>query len=81
MAVSRSLQELDPDLRAGFVLTNGSMSSNRSSEGAIRRALVDCMVAVPSRLSHSTPISVGLWLLEKTISLGRYRLAKSFAPL
>ena len=37
---------------AGFVLANGSMSSHQSSEGDIRRALieadlVDCMVAPP----------------------------------
>ena len=38
---------------AGFVLANGSMSSNQSGEGDIRRALieadlVDCMVALPA---------------------------------
>ena len=40
---------------AGFVLANGSMSSNESGECDIRRALieadlVDCMVALPGRL-------------------------------
>src|SRR5438445_5875541 len=39
---------------AGFVLANGSMSSNQSGEGEIRRAiieadLVDCMVALPGQ--------------------------------
>jgi len=37
---------------AGFVLANGSMSSNQSDEGEIRKTiieadLVDCMVALP----------------------------------
>ena len=41
------------DNMAGFVLANGSMSSNQSGEGDIRRVLieadlVDCMVALPS---------------------------------
>jgi type I restriction enzyme M protein len=40
---------------AGFVLANGSMSSNQSGEGEIRKALieadlVDCMVALPGQL-------------------------------
>ena len=43
-------------LRADFVLANGSMSSNQSGAGEIRRAiieadLVDCMVALPGQLS------------------------------
>jgi hypothetical protein len=31
-------RDLHPDLRAGFVLANGSMSSNQSGEGDFRRA-------------------------------------------
>jgi type I restriction enzyme M protein len=46
------------------------MSSNQSSEGEIRRALieadlVDCMVALPSQLFYSTQIPVCLWFLTK----------------
>jgi hypothetical protein len=42
--------DVHPDLRADYVLANGSMSSNQSGEGDIRCALieanlVDCMVA------------------------------------
>jgi type I restriction-modification system DNA methylase subunit len=49
-------RDLHPDLRADFVLANGSMSSNQSGEGEIRRAiieadLVNCMVALPGQLS------------------------------
>ena len=50
--------------------TNGSMSSNQSGEGDIRRALiesdlVDYMVALPGQLSYSTQIPVCLWFLAK----------------
>ena len=56
---------------AGFVLANGSMSSNQSGEGEIRRALieadlVDCMVALPGQLFYSTQIPVCLWFLAKS---------------
>jgi hypothetical protein len=56
---------------AGFVLANGSMSSNQSGEGDIRRALieadlVDCMVALPGQLFYSTQIPVCLWFLTKS---------------
>ena len=52
-------------LRADYVLANGSMSSNQSGEGDIRRALieahlVDCMVALPGQLFYSTKIPVCL---------------------
>jgi type I restriction-modification system DNA methylase subunit len=45
---------------AVFVLANGSMSSNQSGEGDIRRALieadlVDCMVALPGQPRQSSP--------------------------
>jgi len=56
---------------AGFVLANGSMSSNQSGEGDIRKAiiesdLVDCMVALPGQLFYSTQIPVCLWFLAKS---------------
>ena len=59
------------DGMAGFVLANGSMSSNQSGEGEIRKALieadlVDCMVALPGQLFYSTQIPVCLWFLTKS---------------
>lgn len=55
---------------AGFVLANGSMSSNQSGEGDIRKAiiehdLVDCMIALPGQLFYSTPIPVCLWFITR----------------
>ena len=48
--VQHFIHHLAPTGLAGFVLANGSMSSNQSGEGEIRKAiieadLVDCMVA------------------------------------
>ena len=56
--VQHFLYHLAPTGMAGFVLANGSMSSNQSGEGDIRRALieaalVDCMVALPGQLFYS----------------------------
>ena len=58
--VQHFIHHLAPHGMAGFVLANGSMSSNQSGEGDIRRALieadlVDCMVALPGQLFYSTP--------------------------
>jgi len=63
---------------AGFVLANGSMSSNQSGEGDIRRAivqadLVDCMVALPGQLFYSTQIPVCLWFLTRNKRDGKRR--------
>jgi type I restriction enzyme M protein len=60
---------------AGGVLANGSMSSNQSGEGEIRRAMVeagavDCMVALPGQLFYSTQIPACLWLLARDRSNG-----------
>ena len=69
--VQHFIHHLAPQGMAGFVLANGSMSSNQSGEGEIRRALieadlVDCMVALPGQLFYSTQIPVCLWFLAKS---------------
>ena len=68
--VQHFIHHLAPHGMAGFVLANGSMSSNQSGEGDIRRALieadlVDCMIALPGQLFYSTQIPVCLWFLAK----------------
>lgn len=55
---------------AGIVLANGSMSSQSSGEGEIRKALVEadlvaCMVALPSQLFRTTGIPACLWFLSR----------------
>src|ERR1017187_10461555 len=76
--VQHFIHHLAPTGLAGFVLANGSMSSNQSGEGEIRKAiieadLVDCMVALPGKLFYSTPIAVCLWFLAKNKHDGERR--------
>ena len=76
--VQHFIHHLAPDGFAGFVLANGSMSSNQSGEGDIRKAmieadLVDCMVALPGQLFYSTQIPVCLWFLTKSKNDGKRR--------
>jgi len=76
--VQHFVHHLAPDGYAGFVLANGSMSSNQSGEGEIRRALVeadlvDCMVALPGQLFYSTQIPVCLWFVAKNKNNGKRR--------
>jgi type I restriction enzyme M protein len=63
---------------AGFVLANGSMSSNTSNEGEIRKNvieadLVDCMIALPGQLFYTTQIPVCLWFLAHNKAEQRFR--------
>jgi len=55
---------------AGFVMANGSLSSNSSGEGEIRRKiveadLVDAVVALPPQLFYTVGIPVCLWFLSR----------------
>ncbi|WP_272975962.1 type I restriction-modification system subunit M [Deinococcus geothermalis] len=67
---------LAPNGTAGVVLANGSMSSQQSGEGEIRRAMVeadvvDCMVALPGQLFYSTQIPACLWFLARNKNPGK----------
>ena len=67
---------LAPNGVAGFVLANGSLSTNTGGEGEIRRQLVendqvDCIVALPGQLFYSTQIPVSLWFLARNKQNGR----------
>ncbi len=64
------LHHLAPHGTAGFVLANGSLTSNTSGEGEIRKAIieadmVDCIVALPGQLFYTTPIPACLWFLTR----------------
>ncbi len=68
--VQHMVHHLAPKGVAGFVLANGSMSSNQSGEGEIRKNLieadlVDCMVALPGQLFYSTQIPACLWFVAR----------------
>ncbi len=76
--VQHIVHHLAPAGVAGFVLANGSMSSNQSGEGEIRQALieadlVDCMVALPGQLFYSTQIPACLWFLARDRKNGKLR--------
>ncbi|MGC8724881.1 MAG: type I restriction-modification system subunit M [Acidobacteriota bacterium] len=76
--VQHMIHHLAPTGLAGFVLANGSMSSNQSGEGEIRKNiieadLVDCMVALPGQLFYSTQIPACLWFLARDKRNGRFR--------
>jgi type I restriction enzyme M protein len=76
--VQHFIHHLAPNGIAGFVLANGSTSSNQSGEGEIRKAiveadLVDCMVALPGQLFYSTQIPVCLWFLTRSKTRGKFR--------
>jgi len=76
--VQHFLYHLAPRGVAGFVLANGSMSSNQSGEGEIRKGiveagLVDCIIALPGQLFRSTQIPACLWFLRKGRNTGETR--------
>ncbi|MCS6804887.1 MAG: class I SAM-dependent DNA methyltransferase [Acidobacteriota bacterium] len=76
--VQHIIHHLSPTGVAGFVLANGSMSSNQSGEGEIRKNiveadLVDCMIALPGQLFYSTQIPACLWFLARDKKNGRFR--------
>jgi type I restriction enzyme M protein len=66
---------------AAFVMANGSMSSNQSGEGEIRKnlieaehgGLVDCMIALPGQLFYTTQIPVCVWILAQDRRNHRFR--------
>ena len=68
--IMHMISKLSEHGTAGFVLANGSMSTNTSGEGEIRKKiiekdLVDCMIALPGQLFYTTQIPVCLWFISK----------------
>lgn len=68
--VQHFLYHLAPNGKAGFVLSNGSLSSNTGGEGEIRKRiveadLVECIVMLPKALFFNTGIPACLWFLHR----------------
>jgi type I restriction enzyme M protein len=68
--IEHMIHHLAPTGIAGFVLANGSLSSNTSGEGEIRKnlikaGLVDCIVALPPQLFYTTQIPACLWFVSR----------------
>lgn len=64
------VHHLAPNGKAGVVLANGSLSSNTSGEGEIRRKMieddiVEGIIAMPSQLFYTTQIPVSIWFISK----------------
>lgn len=68
--IQHFIHHLTPDGRAGFVMANGSLTSNTNGEGEIRRRiveadLIDCIVGLPGQLFFTTGIPVCLWFVDR----------------
>ena len=68
--IQHMIHHLSPRGTAGFVLANGSMSSQSSGEGEIRKKLleadmVDAIVTLPSQLFFNTGIPACLWFVSR----------------
>lgn len=68
--VQHFIYHLTPTGSAGFVLSNGSLSSNTGGEGDIRKRmveadLVDCIVMMPTQLFYNTGIPACLWFVSR----------------
>ncbi|MEE9408002.1 MAG: class I SAM-dependent DNA methyltransferase [Polaribacter sp.] len=64
------LYHLSPNGVMATVLSNGSLSSNTSGEGNIRKNLVEenrveCIVALPKQLFYNTGIPACIWFLRR----------------
>lgn len=64
------IHHLNATGRMGMVLANGSLSSQQSGEGDIRKNIVNAdlvegIVAMPGKLFYSTGIPVSLWIINK----------------
>ncbi|UZE92476.1 MAG: SAM-dependent DNA methyltransferase [Methanosarcinales archaeon] len=76
--IQHFIHHLAPTGTAGFVLANGSMSSNIGGEGKIRKNiveadLVDCMIALPPQLFYNTMIPACLWFVARDKSNHKFR--------
>ncbi len=76
--IQHFIHHLAPTGIAGFVLANGSMSSNTGNEDQIRKRiveadLVDCMVALPSKLFYNTMIPACLWFISRDKRKNKFR--------
>ena len=79
--IQHFLYHLSPNGQAGFVLSKGALTSKTSTEGDIRKAmveanLVDCIVNLPAKLFLNTQIPASLWFLSRDKTNGKFRNRK-----
>ncbi len=68
--IQHFLYHLAPTGTAGFVLAKGSLTSNTSNEGEIRKALIeanliDAIVNLPAKLFLNTQIPASIWIVKR----------------
>jgi len=83
--IQHMLAHLSPTGTMVTVMANGSLASQQSGEGEIRRNLVEsdlveCIVALPSQLFYTTGIPVCLWFLTRDKSGKARRVGHSVSP-
>ena len=76
--IQHFIHHLSPTGIAGFVMANGSLSSNTSGEGEIRKnmikaGLVDCIVAMPDKLFYTVQIPACLWFVSRDRYNNKFR--------
>lgn len=70
--IQHMISKLAPNGVAGFVLANGSLSTNEKQEYNIRKhmlekdgGIIDCIIALPTNLFSTVTIPAALWFLRK----------------
>jgi len=70
--IMHMISKLSPNGIAGFVLANGSLSTNGKEEYLIRKAMleynggiVDCIITLPTKLFSTVGIPACLWFIRK----------------
>jgi len=68
--IQHFIHHLSPNGNAGFVLSNSSLSAERTGEVKIRKNLVEkglikAIVVLPKNLFYNTPISACLWFVSR----------------
>lgn len=69
--IQHMIYHLAPNGRMGVVLSNGTLTTQTSGEGDIRKELVEnnlieCIVSMPCNLFYNTSIPVSLWFIRGT---------------
>ena len=68
--IQHMISHLSPNGKIGLVLANGSLSSNQSGEGEIRKKIIEAdliegIVALPTNLFYSVTIPACLWFISR----------------
>ena len=76
--IQHYLHHLAPQGMAGIVMSNGSLSTSRKEEKAIREGIIDddkldCVIMLPDKLFTNTGISACIWILSNSKTDSEFR--------